>query len=59
MNQPITSFIVRFHKVESNDDLENNYRIKITHVQRDREISFDTFEEAMKYMKQEVDDTDD
>ncbi len=50
---------MRFHKVESNDDLENNYRIKITHVQRDREISFDTFEEAMKYMKQEVDDTDD
>ncbi|WP_044022900.1 hypothetical protein [Bacillus sp. SG-1] len=51
MNQLITSFIVRCHVMDSG---KRDYRIKLTHVQGENELSFDSFEEAMKYMKETV-----
>ncbi|WP_426897621.1 hypothetical protein [Rossellomorea vietnamensis] len=51
MNQFITSFIVRCHVIESH---QRDYRIKLTHVQGENEISFDSFEDAMNHMKQTV-----
>ncbi|WP_456272337.1 hypothetical protein [Bacillus sp. AK031] len=52
MNQLITSFIVRCHVMESQE--KKDYRIKLTHVQGESELSFDSFEEAMDYMKRTV-----
>ena len=55
MNQLITSFIVRCHVIESRQEGgEKGFRIKLTHVQGENELSFDSFEEAMNYMKQTV-----
>ncbi|WP_113926913.1 hypothetical protein [Bacillus sp. P14.5] len=51
MNQLITSFIVRCHVIDSH---QRDYRIKLTHVQGENEISFDSFEDAMNHMKQTV-----
>ncbi|MGM0846567.1 MAG: hypothetical protein ACQEUT_16450 [Bacillota bacterium] len=51
MNQLITSFIVRCHVIDSQ---QCDYRIKLTHVQGENELSFDSFEDAMKHMKQTV-----
>ncbi|EDL63832.1 hypothetical protein BSG1_13186 [Bacillus sp. SG-1] len=36
------------------DSGKRDYRIKLTHVQGENELSFDSFEEAMKYMKETV-----
>ncbi|MRH43651.1 hypothetical protein GH741_13315 [Aquibacillus halophilus] len=54
MSQLITSFIVRCHIIESDKPEKKDYRIKLTHVQEESELSFDSFEEAMNYMKQTV-----
>ena len=55
MNQLITSFIVRCHVIEyHHEGGKRDYRIKLTHVQGENELSFDSFEEAMDYMKQTV-----
>jgi hypothetical protein len=51
MNQLITSFVVRCHVIDSH---QRDYRIKLTHVQGEQELSFDSFEEAMNYMKKTV-----
>jgi hypothetical protein len=51
MNQLITSFVVRCHVIDSH---QRDYRIKLTHVQGEQELSFDSFEEAMNYMKKKV-----
>ncbi|WP_421383634.1 hypothetical protein ACOJQI_03565 [Bacillus salacetis] len=51
MNQLITSFVVRCHVIDSQ---QRDYRIKLTHVQGEHELSFDSFEEAMNYMKKTV-----
>lgn len=55
LNQPIASFVVRFHiaHTESQSD-EKQYRIKVTHVQDEIETTFESFEEAMKFMKMSV-----
>ncbi|RIW28434.1 hypothetical protein D3H55_21815 [Bacillus salacetis] len=52
MNQLITSFVIRCHVMDSQ---QRDYRIKLTHVQGENELSFDSFEEAMNYMKETVD----
>lgn len=50
MNDPVASFVVRFHSSQSMEE-EKRYRIKVTHVQNEREAIFETFEDAMDYMK--------
>jgi len=52
MNQ-ITSFVVRFQltAVEKEAD-RKQWRIKVTHVQEDRETLFESIEEAMEFMKE-------
>ncbi|MYL35057.1 hypothetical protein GLW08_18065 [Pontibacillus yanchengensis] len=50
MNQPVASFVVRCHTViNAGEDL--CYRIKVTHVQRGEEVTFESFDEASDYMK--------
>lgn len=59
MNEPIASYVVRFHASNSEGREGNKtYRIKVTHVQKEQEEIFDTFEEAMGYMKNSIGETD-
>ncbi|WP_066313993.1 hypothetical protein [Bacillus sp. FJAT-29814] len=54
----ITSFVVRFQMagVESETG-ERQWRIKVTHVQEDRETLFGSIEEAMIFMKEIAEDS--
>ncbi|WP_075981498.1 hypothetical protein [Bacillus massilinigeriensis] len=52
----IASFIIRFHLAEVDETTnEKKWRIKVNHVQSEQETFFESFEEAMKYMKRVVD----
>lgn len=53
----IASFVIRFHLAEI-DGVTNKkrWRIKVTHVQEDREIFFENLEEAVLFMKKIVGD---
>jgi hypothetical protein len=56
MNQhAITSFVVRFQK--SSNQVQNNdghFRIKVTHVQQEEELTFESLEDVFQYMKKSV-----
>ena len=54
MNQSnIASFIVRFHLASSVLETgEKKWRIKVTHVQAGKEATFESIDEAMRFMKQ-------
>ena len=48
----IASFVVRFQLASFEKDTGKKlWRIKVTHVQQDRETLFESMEEAMEYMK--------
>jgi len=56
VSQPIASFVVRFHEAMENEvEEERRYRIKVTHVQNENEMTFESFDEAMNYMKGSLD----
>jgi hypothetical protein len=49
----VTSFVVRFQMASVERDTgERHWRIKVTHVQEDRETLFESIEEAMSFMKE-------
>lgn len=52
----IASFVIRFHLAEVNEKTnKKRWRIKVTHVQEDDEMLFETVEEATLYMQRIVD----
>lgn len=55
---PIASFVVRFQltAVEQGTG-KKQWRIKVTHVQEERETLFETIEEATAFMKSMVEDS--
>lgn len=54
----IASFVVRFQLADfMNETGEKQWRIKVTHVQKDRETLFKSIEEAMNYMKTMADNS--
>jgi hypothetical protein len=54
----ITSFVVRFQLAGIERETgERQWRIKVTHVQEDRETLFETVEEAMTFMKEIAEDS--
>ncbi|MBY0121083.1 hypothetical protein [Bacillus sp. S/N-304-OC-R1] len=57
-HQQIASFVVRFHL--ANIDVQNGkkkWRIKVTHVQEDIEILFETLDDAMYFMRNIIGDS--
>ena len=51
----IASFVVRFQIAAVEKDTgRKHWRIKVTHVQEERETLFESVEEAMEYMKKMV-----
>ncbi|WP_159462106.1 hypothetical protein [Salirhabdus sp. Marseille-P4669] len=48
--QNVTSFVVRFQK---QTDL---YRIKVTHVQKEEEWTFERMEDVFEFMKNQIDE---
>lgn len=54
----ITSFVVRFQMAGVERETgERQWRIKVTHVQDDRETLFQSIEEAMMFMKEIAEDS--
>ncbi|MEW9052800.1 MAG: hypothetical protein AB2392_16685 [Neobacillus sp.] len=54
----IASFVVRFQLAALEKDTgEKQWRIKVTHVQEDRETLFNTIEEACIFMKKMADES--
>lgn len=59
MSQPIASFVVRFHAAPEDAQYDDQrYRIKVTHVQNEIEMTFESFEQAMEYMKDSLNEVD-
>ncbi|WNS76809.1 hypothetical protein RRV45_07430 [Bacillus sp. DTU_2020_1000418_1_SI_GHA_SEK_038] len=53
----IASFIVRFHLAEIDEQTgKKKWRIKVSHVQEDIEILFETIEDAMNFMRNIIGD---
>jgi Lhr-like helicase len=53
----IASFVVRFQLAAVEKETGNKqWRIKVTHVQEDRETLFGSIEEAMAFMKEIAED---
>ena len=51
-SKQIASFVVRFQLAGGQHDKgKKQWRIKVTHVQKDQEQLFESIEEAMAYMK--------
>lgn len=54
----IASFVVRFQLAAVEKDTgKKQWRIKVTHVQEERETLFETIEEATAFMKLMVEDS--
>jgi hypothetical protein len=54
----ITSFIVRFQLTDVREEVnEKQWRIKVTHVQEEYENLFASIEDAMLFMKKQVEDS--
>jgi hypothetical protein len=57
-NLQIASFVVRFQLTAVDKETgEKNWRIKVTHVQGERETLFESIEEATAFMKSMVEDS--
>jgi hypothetical protein len=55
--QQIASFVVRFHLAAIEMETgKKQWRIKVTHVQEDRETLFESMEEAFMFMKEIAED---
>ncbi|WP_156422676.1 hypothetical protein [Bacillus sp. FJAT-29937] len=53
----IASFIVRFHLADFDEQTgKKKWRIKVSHVQEDIEILFESIEDAMYFMKNIIGD---
>lgn len=49
----IASYIVRFHLASiQNETGEKKWRIKVTHVQKGKEATFESIDEVTSFMKQ-------
>ncbi|WP_156416255.1 hypothetical protein [Cytobacillus dafuensis] len=53
----IASFVIRFHLADIDEIGKKKWRIKVTHVQEDIEILFETIDEATSYMKNIIGDS--
>ncbi|NWQ39086.1 hypothetical protein MLOOGBEN_00055 [Bacillus sp. EB106-08-02-XG196] len=54
----IASFVVRFQLADVEKETgKKQWRIKVTHVQEERETLFETIEEATAFMMSMVEDT--
>ncbi|MDQ1001091.1 hypothetical protein QFZ28_001491 [Neobacillus niacini] len=54
----IASFVVRFQLAAVEKETgKKQWRIKVTHVQEERETLFETIEEATAFMKSRVEDS--
>ncbi|MDF2787820.1 hypothetical protein ABC255_06005 [Neobacillus sp. 3P2-tot-E-2] len=54
----IASFVVRFQLAAVDKETgKKQWRIKVTHVQEERETLFETIEEATAFMKSMVEDS--
>jgi hypothetical protein len=54
----IASFVVRFQLAAVEKETgKKHWRIKVTHVQEERETLFETIEEATAFMKSMVEDS--
>lgn len=57
-HKQIASFVVRFHLADIDDQNgKKKWRIKVTHVQEDIEILFETIEDAMYFMRNIIGDS--
>jgi hypothetical protein len=57
-SKQIASFVVRFQlSGEQHETEKKQWRIKVTHVQKDQEQLFETIEEAMIYMRAKVENS--
>nr|WP_263325160.1 hypothetical protein [Neobacillus sp. Marseille-Q6967] len=55
---PIASFVVRFQVTAVEKETgKKQWRIKVTHVQEERETLFETIEEACVFMKEMAEDS--
>ncbi|MBT2640631.1 hypothetical protein J7I80_00155 [Bacillus sp. ISL-41] len=51
----VTSFVLRFQLTDIEMDSSRKYwRVKVTHVQEEKEAVFDSLESAMKFIKEIV-----
>jgi hypothetical protein len=51
----VTSFVLRFQLTDIEMDSGRNYwRVKVTHVQEEKEAVFDSVESAMEFIKEIV-----
>lgn len=51
-NQLITSFVVRCSLIDIQDETgKKQWRIKVSHVQGEKEIAVQNLDEALRYMK--------
>ncbi|MCM3573242.1 hypothetical protein M3172_08550 [Mesobacillus subterraneus] len=51
----VTSFVLRFQLTDIEMDSGRKYwRVKVTHVQEEKEAVFDSLESAMKFIKEIV-----
>ncbi|MFT9597922.1 hypothetical protein [Mesobacillus sp.] len=54
----VTSFVLRFQLADIEMDSGRKYwRVKVTHVQEEKEAVFDSVESAMEYIKEIVGDS--
>ena len=54
----VTSFVLRFQLTDIEMDSGKKYwRVKVTHVQEEKEAVFDSVESAMDYIKEIVGDS--
>lgn len=49
-NQAVTSFVVRFQRRST------DYRIKVTHVQKETDVTFERIEDVFQYIEQELEE---
>jgi len=55
---PIVSFVVRFQLAGEEQGMgKKQWRIKVTHVQNEQEFLFESFEEAMAYIGEVVENS--
>lgn len=53
----ISSFVIRFYPRRFDDvSSSTSWRIKVKHIQANEEVSFTTLEQAVKYMRQRLEE---
>jgi hypothetical protein len=53
--QQVTSFVLRFQLADIENETGKKYwRVKVTHVQEEKEALFESIDEAMSFIKETV-----